>query len=463
MKRRYQITSSYVLELAVGLAVLVAVNLIWWPDDPAFESIWPHPYWLVILPLAVNYGFVEGATAALACAGVYIAWTWSVAPEFHWLLFFTIERLKIPAVFLIGGMVCGEFRERHRRRERNKQDRLDKLEGAVQDLAVRHLSVAEAKRELELRILSQDQTVQTLYQAAEGLERLEEGAIFPAVLDMLVDHLGVTLASVYLLKDGELELAVAKGPGPIDQLPQKVSRDNGLMGKAIESRRIETVDLLLRQEALHEFEQTPILVSGPLVVDGKDVIGVINVHKLPFLRFTPAAIRMAGLLSEWASIALTNARKYKKAADGDVNDELTGTHTSLYLEKRLQEEFFRAKRYGTTLSVIVVKIVRMDEVDEKLKPDLLSMLGATFNKCVRNVDLVFRGKDNNEFVLMLPVTPINGCQVVVGRIRTEIDAFKFRPYVNSDETVKVLIGAAEVMPEMGAPSALLDYAREQMV
>ena len=193
------------LELGLGLGLLIAINLIWWPARPAFIGIQPHPYWILILPLAVYYGFKHGLMAGGLCAILYLGWTFMASPEPNWLMYFSFERVAPAFFFVAAGLVLGELRERHRREEIELAKRLDQVEDALMELSVAHQSLQEAKRELELNILSQEQTVQTLYKAADNLRRLNEEAIYPGIVDLLVENVGATQASVYTLGEGSFQ------------------------------------------------------------------------------------------------------------------------------------------------------------------------------------------------------------------------------------------------------------------
>jgi len=450
------------IETGVGLGILAALNLLWWPDDPAFASFRFHPYWMVVLPMAVYYGFKEAAVAAVACAGLYIVWTWYQAPEPYWLLFFNFQRLYNPVLFLAVGLVLGELRESHRRRERMLKDKLEQLDSALQDLAVRHLSLSEANRELEVRILSQDQTVQTLYEAAEGLKELDEEAILPAVTKILVEHLGVAGASIYRLEEDRFERVGLSGKVNEGQAPPIMPSDEGLMSAALLQRQAATVKMLLSQKEIPSFSREPILISAPLILEDGQLYGVINVHSLPFIRFTAATVRMVGLLADWASIALTNARKLKAVADKNIADDLTGAYTPEYLTRRLAEEFARAKRHRMALSLIMVKAVDYDSIEEALKPDILSVLGLVFSKSVRDIDLIFRYSGSDTFVLLLPATPLAGCRVVAERLLNEINAFNFHPYSDPQRPLDTILGVAEFVPGMKESEELLAWAEKEM-
>src|SRR5919199_5380839 len=56
-------------EIVIGLAVLVAINLLFFrTDNWGFFDANPHPFWLIILPIAVRYGALPAYVAGLLSA-----------------------------------------------------------------------------------------------------------------------------------------------------------------------------------------------------------------------------------------------------------------------------------------------------------------------------------------------------------------------------------------------------------
>ena len=454
--------SSYA-ELMLGLGLLVGINLIWWPERPAFFGVEPHPYWIIVLPLAVYYGFHQGMAAGGFSALIYLGWIWYDSPETNWLLFFSYERLAPAFLFVAAGLILGELRERHRRREIGLAERVEELEDTLLDLSVAHQSLQEAKRELELNILSQEQTVQTLYKAADNLRRLDEEAIYPGIVDLLVENLGATQASVYLMEEGYFRLFEHHSDDEASlALPEKISTQEGLMGYSLVQRDVAHVNMVITQKGLADLYRNPILITAPLIVENGGVVGMLNVHRLPFLKFTPETVRMVGLLANWASIAISNARKHKEVEDRNIDDPITGAYNPGYLVKRLEEEYARARRYGMLLSLVMVKVTRFKDIDENLTEDVLTVLGNVFQNAIRNVDLLFRYKGEDTFVLLLPATPGNMVHIVEERITGEIDAFHFQPYKDSDEELSLLLGSSEYSQKLQSHLEMLQIAEERM-
>ena len=246
------------------------------------------------------------------------------------------------------------------------------------------------------------------------------------------------------------------------ELPKRVPSTEGLMGYSLMQRDVAHVSMVITKEGLSKLYRNPILITAPLILEDNRVVGMVNVHRLPFLKFTPETVRMVGLLANWASIAIGNARKHKEVEDRNIDDPITGAYNPGYLIKRLEEEYARARRYGMLLSLVMVKVVDFEEIDDTLTEDVLTVLGNVFQNAIRNVDLLFRYKGEDTFVLLLPATPGNMTYIVQNRITEEIDAFRFQPYRGRKDQLRLLQGSSQYEKEMQGYMDMLDKAEERM-
>ena len=89
-------------------------------------------------------------------------------------------------------------------------------------------------------------------------------------------------------------------------------------------------------------------------------------------------------------------------------DELTGLFNRRFYNERLIQEFSRAKRYGRTLSLLMMDVDYFKSVNDTFGhaagDEVLKRVAVLLNKAVRDVDMVFRYA-GDEFVVLLPETP----------------------------------------------------------
>lgn len=104
-------------------------------------------------------------------------------------------------------------------------------------------------------------------------------------------------------------------------------------------------------------------------------------------------------------------------------DPLTGCGTLDALDKRIREEFERARRYDITFAIILLDVDGMRTINERLGRDgghrVLADLGRLLQKELRAPDFVAR-YGGEEFLLLLPETDLEGARGTVHRIRERL-------------------------------------------
>lgn len=104
-------------------------------------------------------------------------------------------------------------------------------------------------------------------------------------------------------------------------------------------------------------------------------------------------------------------------------DPLTGCGTLDALDRRVREEFERARRYGVTFALALVDVDSMRNINERLGRDgghrVLADLGRLFQRELRSPDFVAR-YGGEEFLLLLPETNFEGARQTFTRIRDKL-------------------------------------------
>ena len=144
---------------------------------------------------------------------------------------------------------------------------------------------------------------------------------------------------------------------------------------------------------------------------------------------------------------LDKATANAKELEEELNiDQLTGAYNRRAYEKKIQEEMDRFKRYGTTFSLLMIDADKFKNINDKYGH-------AIGDKCLKEIikrtipqlrvsDMLARW-GGEEFVVIMPETPLAGARDAAEKIRSTIEKIEF---VYREETVKVTvsIGVSEV-------------------
>lgn len=430
---------AYLVEVAAGVALLLAVNLVLFPGDPGLLGLHPHPTVFLAAIMAVRYGLREGVLTAAVGTGFVLAWTFLRAEPF------TLGLLRQPATWttplLLGatGFVLGALGEWRRREVAELRAAIASLEAELADQAVRFMASAEAKHELERRVAEERGSLTKLYAAARAMDALEPDRLYPAVAATTREFLQADACQLYLAEGGTLRLRAAEGPPPRPEL----APDEGLVGLAIRRGRPASVRDLTRIATLDDLRGAAILMAAPVLDGTGGVLGCITVTQLPFLKVTPASLDRLGVVAEWAGRAIGNARRHERVLASTVTEDLFRSYTYAYFQRRLDEERARAARYGRPLSVVVFRIHGLDMVRLERRPELGRVLGLVFSRIARNTDLVCRYATDDSFAIILPETPAADAERFIARLDGEIRNFRLLPYADEDRELEFSVRLLE--------------------
>ena len=454
----------------LGISVLMVINLLWFRDKIGFLGVHPHPYWIVILLIATRYGFRGGVWTGFLAAGIYLAMLKMGRHDLSLWELADTRYLVTPVLFLVVGMIVGEIREVQKRKFEQLETDHESLREAFDQFSRSYEAMDKANQELDTRIISQEHTLFTLYAAAHGLKSLQEKEIYPAVLELVKDFLSAEACSIYMLSDNRLKLVIGSGDPAKLERKKEVDPGDGMMGRAFSSGETVSLNFFVSSRDFSQLEGSEIIISAPLVNSKKQTLGVLNIEKLPFVKFNPHTVRMASLLADWCSAAVENARTYKETKDRNISDEITDAYTYTYLQERLKEEFSRARRYKTPLSVLSLDIVDFSVFSDQVKQDVLTVLSLVLKNKLRDIDLLFHGSNPGRYVIILPNTPVEGALVPKQRILDEVNAFMFRPYEDDEKLLQIEMAekglsedikrSEELIPK---PSAASDDYRTRVV
>ncbi|MBU1040022.1 MAG: GAF domain-containing protein [Proteobacteria bacterium] len=406
---------SFLVEALLGFSLITAVNVMWFRANLGFVGVSPHPYWVVVLLLASRYGFLAGlfsgvVSAALAVGLSIIGRQGTTIYELWKLL------LGEPILFLAVGCILGEISQSLKSRYEALLGEHEELQEVFEKLRERYDALVKAKQEVDTRILSQEQTLTTMHETAQALRSLSEGELYPAALEMVAKFLNAEASSIYLFEDGRLKLKASHGELENRKRPGDLLPDEGLMGRAFATGHVASANVLLEMYEKGVLPDSDTLIAAPLLTSGNKVLGVLNIEKLPFLKFNSQTIRMAEVFSGWCADALENALLYSDTKSKTITDDITGAYTISYMNARLLEECARARRYKTDLAMIVLDILGYVEYSESEQREILTALSKALKTLLRNIDLLFSGDEPGRYIILMPNTPLIGAKVVGRKI-----------------------------------------------
>jgi diguanylate cyclase (GGDEF)-like protein len=157
-------------------------------------------------------------------------------------------------------------------------------------------------------------------------------------------------------------------------------------------------------------------------------IGVIEILNKSRDAFTEEDQSLMEMLIRPLAVAFCTIRMFDHAELLTNTDDLTKLYNYRYLMHYLEAEVKRCLRYKKKVSLLFIDVdgfKRVNDTYGHLVGSLaLSEIGQLLRKILRETDVVGR-YGGDEFVVVLPETPLNGALVIAERIRKKIEDYEF--------------------------------------
>jgi diguanylate cyclase (GGDEF)-like protein len=313
---------------------------------------------------------------------------------------------------------------------------LGELRARVDALVRLRTEVQEARDALRSRDLLFD-----IFQEVSSALRADE--IFQTLVRRVGQAFGLTHCSFVLTAPGEEKgrvVAVYENPS-IRDLRVDLQRYPEIL-EAIRTERpvvvhdvhehplFETIRKRWMQQQIEVNVQSA--VALPVFVQGR-AAGVFFLRTErgdPHLR--PQDVAFANTIAQAAARVLENEERrsaiYRRQISAGTTDALTGCASLDALDRRVRDEFERARRYSLRFSLVLLDIDRLRDVNDRLGQEVgdrvLAELGTLMQREIRAPDFVSR-YGGDEFALLLPETDGGGARLFVERLRQVISRHTF--------------------------------------
>lgn len=164
------------------------------------------------------------------------------------------------------------------------------------------------------------------------------------------------------------------------------------------------------------------LISVPLIFQG-EIVGILYLDDFKPREFDRGRLELLAILASFAALAIYNARLHNKTKLMAITDFLTGLYNHRYFQQVLTQELGRATRYEKVLSMVILDIDNFKSFNDRyghaVGDKVLFAIGDIISRSIRKVDYAFR-YGGEEFVILLPETPLENAVLTVERIRMKI-------------------------------------------
>jgi hypothetical protein len=413
MPRFFGFRTSAVIEIAVFFVIALIIDFFW--QGNRFADVNPHPFFIIVVMIATQYGSSEGLLAATIATlallvGNLPAKTLDMT-DYDFLLAMT----KLPILWFVSALLLGELRLRQIRERDTLREFYEKAKEREEFISQSFRQLEKVKNNLEVQMASQMKSGLSLYSAANKLEKLEPRDVVMAVGEFVQAIMNAEKFSLYLLNNNKLEVVISQNWEDDDLYQPVINNSNPLFEAVVSRREFLTVINDEQRDILgHEG-----LIAGPVLnKDTGEVIGMLKVEKCHFLDINLTTVETFRMLCEWIGATYTNARRYQDAKKESLINPSLQLLSQSFL--RRQSDFLSAlgKRAGFDVSMLLVRLENPDELDREAQQAAAVALSEAVRSNLRAVDQAFEYNDNHwNFAVLLPYTPAQNAHMVVDKIQ----------------------------------------------
>ncbi len=328
--------------------------------------------------------------------------------------------------------------------------------------------VSKRKRQ-EAALLKRDYQLEILSRTSQHINAvLEIPAIMRTLVTAAMELVDASGGMAGLLDRGSMKFTeyIREGKAePVDYTFEK--------GASLPGWVIETLKPYIANDAEHDSHVTQEfqkafglynLANVPILNRKGELLGCFEIHnKNEKVPFDAEDVFMLQGLAASAAVALENAKvlmerdkaeservklnrelvkfnaRLKKLA---LKDTLTGLYNHQYLNEVIEAEFYRARRYGLPLSVILLDIDYFKSINDVYGHDfgdlILKQFAVYLRKMIRKYDTVVRF-GGEEFIIISPGVDKTKIQMLAQRI---LDAVNLYNFGNKAHVVKLKLSIA---------------------
>lgn len=300
--------------VVILFAALVCDGLFF--SGTRFRDVTPHPFWLLSIVVAAQYGTASGVMASVLGTLLAYAGNLPARDPLQDQSAYLLSVMAWPVVWFASAVVLGELRLRQDRLNLALRDRVDEQETYNAALTESNLRLESTVERLRAAAAGQVQTTVALFQAAKDVESQSTHSVFESVGPLIHSILSPTSYSVYLKSGNQLDLVVHVNQDKVPDAVKRYAESSALFMAIAQDKKTLHVATAEGQEVLG----TEGILAGPLMdVDTGNVVGMLKVEALPMTMLRPDTLQAFRGLCEWIGGAYRKAQAFEEANRSRVN------------------------------------------------------------------------------------------------------------------------------------------------
>jgi diguanylate cyclase (GGDEF)-like protein len=264
------------------------------------------------------------------------------------------------------------------------------------------------------------------------------------IIDVLAREIQAERALIILRHPITGEISIANSTANVDTstleeailFSKTIVSDVVNKGKSIFSRDVIKDGTYSKTDSVMNLKIRSLMCVPLVAKQNGDIIGTVYVDNRSVGNiFSKEDLALLESFASLAGMAIENAHLYELA----IMDELTKCYVRRYFEQRVREEFSRAERQRSPLSLLMIDVDQFKVVNDRYGhpggDTVLKEIAGMIKRNLRTYDLLAR-LGGDEFAIILPEVAFQDAYRIAEKIRTSCTQLVF-PGVDAKPTISI--------------------------
>lgn len=410
---------SALVEITLFLGLTLLLDIVFLGGD-RYLQVQPHPFWIIILLAAVQYGTSEGLLAAILSSVALLAWNLPPHPLEQNLYDYLLTAAKQPLMWMVAAVILGELRMRHLKERGELVKNLAGTSEREHIISEAYINLKRIKEKLETHMAGELRSSVNAYNAMKSLGTLNPSRTLLGVEEVVKAVMDPEKFSVYALGADGLESATCVGWKEEEPYSRRFPNTSAIYHEIVGRQRMlccinDNEAKILGREGL---------IAAPLIdAETGKVFGMLKIEDIGFSKLTLSNVESFRILCEVAGLAHSNAEKYRQAELNSIINMENDLFSYMFFQQQCALLTQLANVAEFTPAVLSLRLMNVRQFSTKDKALLAEEIKRIIHERIHDVAQVFNGKKlGSEFHVLLPATSEDRLKFALGEIQEGLKA-----------------------------------------
>lgn len=297
---------SALLEIGIFLIAAVAFDYLF-ASNERFFFVSPHPFWVLVLFITIQYGTNEGLLAAF-CSTIAL-FSGKIPPQtvlqdhFEYIVFL----IKNPILWCVSSVFIGEARMRQIHERDDLRLNIVKIEERDKVISQTYEGLKKAKEQIEVTLASEMISTIKAYRKLQNLSHSPREEVLQNLDTVINSMLQPKKFSIFEFSNQNLNLVKSIGWEQTDTFAKTFDKSHALN---IEMKKNESTISVINPQQREILTNEGICATPIYDPDSLKSVGMIKIEDAPLNFLKPTTFELLNLLSPWVgNIYMKNTYK----------------------------------------------------------------------------------------------------------------------------------------------------------